>query len=363
MVNFHGGGFRAGYGTQEPFITFADVKNTIVVNFNYRLGIHGFLCLGTEGVPGNAGLKDQLALLRWVNKNIEYFGGNPNDVTISGCSAGSGSVNLITLSKASEGLFTKVISDSGAHIGAFAVQMNPIENAKSYAKSTNFTNINDIDALEEYYRSAPTEFLMISQASLKNSATLFSPCVERDLGKERILEDAPITILNRGENKLYPMLYGFTDMEGMMRLSYLNNWIISMNQNFSEFLPGDLQFDSEEQRDKIAQRTKEFYFGDQPVSFDDVLYYVYYFTDTLFGYSMMKTAELNYAAGNSAVYLHFYSFYDENTSPLPGTDFRGANHCVQAQAVQDQDETSFTEEYRNMKVTMRNLWHNFITTG
>ncbi|CAB3245209.1 unnamed protein product [Arctia plantaginis] len=69
-------------------------KDLIVVTFNYRLGIHGFLCLGTENIPG---MKDQLALLKWIQQNIAAFGGNPKDVTIAGYSAGSISVDLLTI--------------------------------------------------------------------------------------------------------------------------------------------------------------------------------------------------------------------------------------------------------------------------
>ncbi|KAF9406064.1 hypothetical protein HW555_013432, partial [Spodoptera exigua] len=80
-------------------------KDIIIVNFNYRLGVHDFLCLGTEDAPGNTGMKDQ------VQKNIASFDGNPDDVTIIVYSAKSASVDLLMLSKSAEGLFQRVVPE------------------------------------------------------------------------------------------------------------------------------------------------------------------------------------------------------------------------------------------------------------
>lgn len=140
MVNIHGGGYAAGYGNLEKPYSIVKEGNVVAVTFNYRLGIVGFLCLGTADVPGNAGLKDMVALLRWVKENIRSFGGNPDDVTIDGCSAGSSAVDLLVLSETTKGLFNKVIAQSGSSISTWSVQQNPIEVAKAQAIRMNFSN-------------------------------------------------------------------------------------------------------------------------------------------------------------------------------------------------------------------------------
>lgn len=68
----------------------------------------------TDEVPGNAGIFDQIEALRWVNKNIQYFGGDPNQVTISGESAGSGSVSLLLLAPQARGnsVLIEIISEN-----------------------------------------------------------------------------------------------------------------------------------------------------------------------------------------------------------------------------------------------------------
>ena len=82
-------------------------KNVVIVTINYRLGPLGFLSMGTEDVPGNAGLRDQVLALKWIQENIADFGGDPSLVTIFGESAGSLSVAAHIVSPLSNNLFNR----------------------------------------------------------------------------------------------------------------------------------------------------------------------------------------------------------------------------------------------------------------
>ncbi|CAH0698874.1 unnamed protein product [Spodoptera exigua] len=372
-VYVHGGGFVMGWGEMFKATQLMKTKDIIVVTFNYRLGVHGFLCLGTEDAPGNAGMKDQVALLRWVQKNIASFGGNPDDVTILGYSAGSASVDLLMLSKSAEGLFHRVVPESGGNLAAFSIQRDPVEIAKTFAKQLNFTNVDDINALGQFYKTAPLELLTSDPFFYRTDSTfMFSPCVERNMGEETFLTESPLTILKNGNYKKLPVLYGFAEMEGLFRIDFFSFWKERMNENFSDFLPADLKFKSEEERQKVASNVKRFYFGDKPISEDNILEYVNFFTDVVFAYPMLWTTKLHVEAGNNEVYLYEYSFVDEDVPVVPHTNIRGANHCAQSFAVLDgknlthlshTDESLATPEYQEMKKTMREIWYNFIKTG
>nr|WKK30323.1 detoxification protein CXE28 [Mythimna separata] len=370
IVNVHGGGFEIGYGNMVMPKYLVRSKKVIVVNFNYRLGVHGFLCLGSKDAPGNAGLKDQVALLRWVKKNIANFGGNPDDVTITGGSAGSISVHLLMLSKAAEGLFTKVIPESGANVGAVSVQADPLKNAKTYAGMLNFTDVDDFYALEEFYKNAPLKSLFMSTfLDRKDASLLFAPCVERKTGEERVLVDAPVNIIQNGKHKKVPILIGTSNMEGLIQIMNLEKWKDAMNENFSDFLPGDLQFESEEEKKEVGQKVKEFYFGDQPIGEETVLPYVEYFGDVTFGYPTYRSVKLQVEAGHDQIYLYEYSFVDERTPVVPHTNVKGATHCAQTTAMLDgvsfdnADESSLSEEYKQMKSILREIWINFVLHG
>ncbi len=121
LVYIYGGGFRSG-GAACPIYDGAATaaKGVVFVSINYRVGTFGFLAhpeLSKEssaGVSGNYGLLDMIAALKWIQANIAAFGGNPNQVTIAGQSAGAFAVNYLCASPLAKGLFKRAIAESGS---------------------------------------------------------------------------------------------------------------------------------------------------------------------------------------------------------------------------------------------------------
>jgi para-nitrobenzyl esterase len=124
LVYFYGGGFKGGDGS-EPRYDGASLaqRGIVTVTVNYRLDVFGFLALpalaaeSPRHATGNYGLLDQNAALRWVRRNIAAFGGDPDQVTIGGESAGSMSVSAQMASPLSQGLMQRAIGESGAMLG------------------------------------------------------------------------------------------------------------------------------------------------------------------------------------------------------------------------------------------------------
>ncbi len=119
MVWIHGGGLTLGWGHQRGYDgTALAEQGVVLVSINYRLGALGFLAhpllseQGENGVSGNYGLLDQIAALKWVQRNIAGFGGDPGNVTIFGESAGGTSVQALLASPHSKGLFHRAIAQS-----------------------------------------------------------------------------------------------------------------------------------------------------------------------------------------------------------------------------------------------------------
>jgi para-nitrobenzyl esterase len=124
MVWIYGGGFTGGSGG----LAWYDgenlaAKGPVIVTFNYRLGAFGFFAhpeLAKESgrnASGNYGMMDAIAMLQWVKKNISAFGGDPNNVTIAGESAGAMMVGALVGSPLAKGLFHRAIAQSGGYMG------------------------------------------------------------------------------------------------------------------------------------------------------------------------------------------------------------------------------------------------------
>ena len=115
IVWLHGGGYQMGSGTDMAGngSSFARSHGAVVVTFNYRLGALGFLALDDEKHTGAYGLHDQIAALRWVHQNIATFGGDPDQVTVYGLSAGAKSVANLLGSPLTQGLIHRAASSSG----------------------------------------------------------------------------------------------------------------------------------------------------------------------------------------------------------------------------------------------------------
>ena len=123
MVWLHGGGYTTGSGTARFYNTNGlPGRGVVLVTINYRLGVFGFFAHPVlraedpdQGV-GNYGLLDQIAALRWVRDNIQRFGGDPDNVTVFGESAGAYAVASLMTSPLSKGLFHRAIGQSGCAI-------------------------------------------------------------------------------------------------------------------------------------------------------------------------------------------------------------------------------------------------------
>ncbi|XP_076613951.1 bile salt-activated lipase-like [Chaetodon auriga] len=142
MIWFYGGGFMVGGSMGPNFLNnylysgqeIADKGNVIVVSVGYRVGVLGFLSTGDSRLPGNYGLWDQHAAIAWVHRNIRLFGGDPDNITIFGESAGGASVSFQTLSPHNKGLFKRAISQSGVAFCPWAINRNPLKVAEQVAE-------------------------------------------------------------------------------------------------------------------------------------------------------------------------------------------------------------------------------------
>ncbi|XP_030598540.1 bile salt-activated lipase [Archocentrus centrarchus] len=145
MVWIFGGGFLVGGSMGANFLDnylysgqeIADRGDVIVVTLGYRVGTMGFLSTGDSSLPGNYGLWDQHTAIAWVHRNIKSFGGDPDNITIFGESAGGASVSFQTLTPHNKGLIRRAISQSGVALCPWGINKNPRKFAEEVALKVN----------------------------------------------------------------------------------------------------------------------------------------------------------------------------------------------------------------------------------
>jgi para-nitrobenzyl esterase len=140
IVWVYGGGFSGGSGGMAWYDgEHLASKGAVVVTFNYRLGAFGFFVhpeLAKESghnASGNYGVMDAIAMLQWVKKNISAFGGDPNNVTLAGESAGAIMIGALVGSPHAKGLFGRVINESGTYMGVAMAKMATAQRALEQA--------------------------------------------------------------------------------------------------------------------------------------------------------------------------------------------------------------------------------------
>ena len=211
MVWIHGGGFVAG-GSSEPRQDGSRLaaRGVVVVSMNYRLGLMGFFAhpeLSKESphkASGNYGLLDQIAALRWVNRNIAAFGGDPANVTIAGESAGGLSVMYLMAASEARGLFAKAVAQSAYMVSAPELRTTPFGGVAAEPAGLSLAQkagAADLAAL----RSMDAEALTTVAAR-----TGFFPFFVID---GRVLTRQIVDVFDRGEQAKVPILAGFNSGE------------------------------------------------------------------------------------------------------------------------------------------------------
>lgn len=228
MVWIHGGAFNFGSASQPEYNgkNLAQ-KGVVVVTINYRLGPLGFLVhplLSKESehnTSGNYGLLDQIAALKWVQKNIAAFGGNPDRVTIFGQSAGSRSVSLQMISPLSAGLFHRAIAESGGPIIG-SEYLNPVFNgnmanvSKMGQKLTSKLGCDKAEDVLAAMRAKSAQEIVAAadcKTSVFDEGLFFAPVFDG-----WVLPKNPLAAYSGGQQHDVPIIVGSTRNEGNLYL-------------------------------------------------------------------------------------------------------------------------------------------------
>ena len=221
MVFFYGGAFVDGEGSIYDPSNMAIQGNVIVITVNYRLGILGYMASSAlsaqsaNHVSGNYGFEDQLFALQWVKQNIGAFGGNQNDVTIFGESAGAFSVCAAIVSPQGKGLFQRAISESGPcgeplpSLAGAQTSGDAIVSTLGCAESSEASSVACL-------RSLPTAAILAEQSNITSAASLTSLAAFFPNVDGVLIPQQPILSLALGAYNHVPIIEGTNHDEGRL---------------------------------------------------------------------------------------------------------------------------------------------------
>jgi para-nitrobenzyl esterase len=351
MVWIHGGGFVAG-GSSEPRQDGGNLskKGVMVVSFNYRMGVFGFFAhpeLTKESehhASGNYGLLDQVAALEWVKKNIAVFGGDPNNVTIFGESAGSFSVSALMASPLSQGLFHRAIGESGSFLGD-TMPLKSLGEAEAtctqFAKSS--LGVTSLEAL----RALPAQKIL--DVALKEPWGTFAQNVDG-----YFLPADCLSIYAAGNQSHIPLMAGWNKDEGNYQAFFakdeptVDNYLLKAKAQFGSNAEEFLKL-YPAKTDSQARRAAQDLAGDQFIA-----------------YSTWKWLEMQLKTGKSPVFR--YEF--DQTLPLSADAKPGAEpeapHSADIEYVfqmLSSKNLPWRPEDNEVSELISSYWVNFAKTG
>ncbi|CAH1180434.1 unnamed protein product [Phaedon cochleariae] len=329
MVYIHGGGFTSG--SNKPSFhgpQYLMTEDIVLVVINYRLAVLGFLSAEDDSldVPGNAGLKDQTLALKWVQRNIGSFNGDPENVTIFGVSAGGASVHYQILSPTAKGLFHKAICQSGCALNPWPYgQRNLLE----FVRLIDETVETEKEALEILRKLTIEELYEYQEKFLDDKPQLgvFAPVIEKP-NSTAFITKHPIEIITSGEYNQVPMIFSYCSNEGLLT-EVMNSLAIATGRTPKElglesFIYREMNVAQESEVSKeICRMLSDFYNRDDNVHDKYMLDSDYYFVAGIIA-AVMNHAKTNH----NPVYLYRMSFNGNNSFKklFQLDEYPGASH-------------------------------------
>ena len=318
LVWISGGGFGYGFSNQAWYDGGAFAKKGLVfVSLNYRVGVMGLLAhpeLTSESPDkssGNYAILDQIAALQWVKRNIASFGGDPENVTIFGESAGSISVNILTASPLAKGLFKRAIGDSGAALGTTVdtLPVRPLEweekRGNAFAEAAGARSISEL-------RATPAAQLV--DLGEKAPGYLFEPGQFAPNIDGHLLVETPEQTFARGAQNNVDLIAGWNLNEANIFIATslrrgrckpdwagiqtVDAFTAQARRTFGAASAEFLQL-YPHSNDVEAKASAEFVAG-----------------DSIINYSSWKWADLQKRSGKTAVYAYLFSKKPPSESPL-----------------------------------------------
>lgn len=361
-----------GYGDYYSPNFFIE-RGVILVTINYRLNILGFLCLNIPEVPGNAGLKDAVMALEWVKRNIANFNGDNNNITVQGESAGAAIAMSLMTSKMADGLFDKIICQSGTSLAElYIVEEDPIDIASSIATYLN-KNTRDKKELYETFLKSPLEDLLYALISAEMNRppsiinSLLLPVIEKKFDNvPRFFEESPIVAIRENRFMKVPIILTLNSDEGALFLRQDEHGNILFEEDLQYFIPRYLFIEHNTAKAlKFVDSIQNFYFkGRKP---DESLRneYLKLCSDHYFARDIIFTLEYLSKFHDNLYLCRFGYMGNMNLRVMKKLGFKGATHGDLIQYIFYRQSKAQVASSKDWVIadTVNDMLTNFAKTG
>uniref|UniRef100_A0A6P7GLK0 Carboxylic ester hydrolase n=1 Tax=Diabrotica virgifera virgifera TaxID=50390 RepID=A0A6P7GLK0_DIAVI len=291
-----------------------------------RLLFPGFLSTGDTVIPGNNGLKDQLLALKWVQKNIEHFGGDKTKVTIFGQSAGSASVTYQLMSEKSKGLFRAAIAQSGSILCPWAFQRDyrQIAYKLSIALDPTFSPSASSQKLLELLQSKSAKEINDAGLSLMSKTDFdnqmvqgfqFTPVIEPNHDDAFITKKMYDALIN-GDMQRVPLIIGICSEEMIINaldLKAFKQTASSLDSDLSLLVNNNMHVSDKTKKLEVGGNIKKIYTNNSFIN--GIGYAVQFYSDQSFAIPIIHHAKKQSLF--SDVYFYQFSYYGAIQGPRP----------------------------------------------
>lgn len=374
FVRIHGGGFIQGTGNGASYDgrPIAAQSNVVFVAMNYRLNAFGFLSTGEQEMIGNYGLWDQQMSLKWIKDNIAAFGGDPNNITIMGQSAGGASVGFHLIAEQSWDFFDRAILMSGTMMAPWGLEMDA-EKARNDAflvgRLAGCGEATNSGELLTCLRNVDEQRLAGAANLALGTTTNVIPLVPTIDGE--FITDDPRHLLEQNKFKMCDIMTGNTKDDGSLVAMRAYPLQIPRAQPFSDyetFLDRVARFTYTYTNDVIVNSIAQEYVDWE--NFDDpeanyFYKYIELITDEAF-HCPSEHAARAYALSGNGVYRYYFNFLRAGTFQIP--PWYGVGHSNDLQYVfayfmNPRLETNFRAQEKTFSLEMMRYYTNFAKTG
>jgi carboxylesterase type B len=312
-------------------------EDIVFVVIQYRLNIFGFLTTEDETASGNYGMLDQVEALRWVQKHIEEYGGDPDYVSIIGIHAGGSSVHFHTLSPLSEGLFKNALALGGSALCGWAFLPNQKQNAIKLAKKFDCST-DTSETLLSCLQDVPAEDLMkvyrelyfpfATKSAGRQPLNVFSPRADPE-SAEPFLPEPPQKLMEAKVGSKKPLIIGISASSAYhTALNLLPDSSPEKKAMWAEFVEnietvGPLAFGLEEQtKDPLSvfKQVRNYYnltdLEEENLSEEKILDFMDAISDSLFNFCIEETARIR-TENSEEKNTYFYMLAHEGGVQLP----------------------------------------------